>query len=166
MSPIWTSNQIIMRWILEMLNGLCQHLSLVRAILEYLGECYYGGERGKVAHVCCKIIIKKMSLLHLMFSFFCLILMPLSTQSSLCHYTPHYPLRWHSKREPQSHHIERGFRAETKRTLQWVNCQQICLLSWVMDLAPELLQQDSAFKQLFNSSCTTAPSQLWLTMSQ
>lgn len=96
-----------------------------------------------------------MLLLHLMFSFFCLILMPLSTQSSLCHYTPHYPLRWHSKREPRSNHIERGFRAETKRTLKWMNCQQICLLSWVMDLAPKLFQQ--LFKQLFNSSCTTAP---------
>lgn len=89
------------------------------------------------------------------FSFCVLSFMHLSTQGSLCHYTPHYPLKWHSLFESKwgpKLTTSRGLTAETKRTLNWMKCQQICLLSWVMDLARTLFQQYSVFKPCCSST--------------
>lgn len=126
----------------------------IRAILEQLIEYCYCGERGTkrcmfaaIPFFCCCFIW--------CFSFRVLISMRLSTQGSLCHYTPHYPLKWHSLFESKwgpTLTTSRGLTAETKRTLNWMKCQQICLLSWVMDLALTLFQQYSVFKQCCSSA--------------
>lgn len=150
MSFIFTSNQmkLLCVQIAALSVNTCE--TLIRAILEQLIEYYYGGERDacllQYYFSCCFIWC---------FSFCVLSFMHLSTQGSLCHYTPHYPLKWHSLLESKwgpKLTTSRGLTAETKRTLNWMKCQQICLLSWVMDLARTLFQQYSVFKPCCSST--------------
>lgn len=137
-----------------MADGICLHLLLVRAILEHLVECCDGGERGTkwLMFAARKNVIASSDVFLFLLDFN-------AFEHTKLIMSLHSPLPTQMTFQTRGPNLttSRGFKAETKRTLKWMKCQQICLLSWVMDLAPALFQWGSAFKQLLNSSCTTAP---------